>query len=238
MGERPMTPPIAREGYPFIIPAVMATLVFGLMGWVYFAGVFWGITLFVIYFFRNPTRTPSPSESAIVSPADGKIVKIERHFENHFLHQETVKISIFMSLFDVHVNRSPMTGRVVKRVYYPGKFFAANTDKSSLLNEKNALLLCSRDGFEILFIQIAGIIARRIVCYLQQGDLLKKGQIFGMIRFGSRVEVFLPSSVDIRVRVGDRVKAGETTLGYRNGKKTENRYQEGNPHHSQSPHHR
>jgi phosphatidylserine decarboxylase len=224
IGARPMIFHIAKEGYPFIIPAAVVTLVFWWMGWVYLAGVFLGITLFVIYFFRNPTRTPPPSESAIVSPADGKIVKIERHFENHFLHRETLKISIFMSLFDVHVNRSPMSGRVMKRVYHPGKFFAANTDKSSLLNERNALLLCSRDGFEILFIQIAGIIARRIVCYLQQGDLVKKGQIFGMIRFGSRVDICLPLDVDIGVRVGDHVKAGETILGYRNGKKTENRY--------------
>jgi phosphatidylserine decarboxylase len=216
--------PIAREGYSFIIPVAMATLLFGLLGWGYLTGIFCGITFFVIWFFRNPTRTPPSSEGAIVSPADGKIITIERHFENHFLHQETVKISIFMSLFNVHVNRSPMTGRVMKRVYHPGKFFAANTDKSSLLNEKNVLLLCSRDGFEILFIQIAGIIARRIVCYPQQGDLLKKGQILGMIRFGSRVELFLPQSVDIPVRVGDCVKAGETILGYRNANKTENRY--------------
>jgi phosphatidylserine decarboxylase len=215
--------PLAREGYSFIIPVAMATLLFGLLGWGYLTGVFCGITFFVIWFFRNPTRTPPSSEDAIVSPADGKIITIERHFENHFLHQETVKISIFMSLFNVHVNRSPMTGQVMKRVYHPGKFFAANTDKSSLLNEKNVLLLCSRDGFEILFIQIAGIIARRIVCYPQQGDLLKKGQIFGMIRFGSRVDIYLPPSVDIRVRVGDHVKGGETILGYRDVKKTKDR---------------
>jgi len=223
MGKRPMGLPIAKEGYPFIIPPAMATLLFGSLGWVYLTGVFCGITFFVISFFRNPTRTPPPSESAIVSPADGKILKIESHLESDFLHRETIKISIFMSLFNVHVNRSPMTGRVMKRVYHPGKFFAANTDKSSLLNERNALLLCSRDGFEILFIQIAGIIARRIVCYPQQGDLLKRGQIFGMIIFGSRVDIYLPPSVDIRVRVGDRVKAGETILGYRDVKKTKDR---------------
>ena len=224
IGARPMTSPVAKEGYPFIIPTAMATLLFGFLGWVYLTGVFCGITLFVICFFRNPNRTSPPSEDAIVSPADGKILKIERYLENHFLHRETVKISIFMSLFDVHVNRSPVTGRVMKRVYHPGKFFPANTDKSSLLNERNALLLCSRDGFEILFIQIAGIIARRIVCYPQKGDLLKKGQVFGMIRFGSRVDIYLPLGVDIGVRVGDHVKAGETILGYRIGKKTENRY--------------
>ena len=223
MGNRHMALPISKEGYSFIIPMAIATLLFGLLGWVYFTGVFCGITLFVICFFRNPTRTPPSSERAIVAPADGKILKIERHFENHFLHQETVKISIFMSLFNVHVNRSPMSGRIMKRVYHPGKFFAANTDKSSLLNERNALQLCSRDGFEILFVQIAGIIARRIVCYSQKGDLLKKGQIFGMIRFGSRVDIYLPPSVDIKVRVGDRAKAGETILGYRNAKKTKDR---------------
>jgi len=224
MGKGPLVLPIAREGYSFIIPVAMATLLFGLLGWVYLTGVFCGITFFVICFFRSPTRTTPSSENVIVSPADGKILEIESHREDTLLHRETMKISIFMSLFNVHVNRSPITGRVVKRIYHPGKFFAANTDKSSLLNERNAVLLCARDGFEILCIQIAGIIARRIVCYPQQGDLLKRGQIFGMIRFGSRVEVFLPPSVDIRVRVGDSVKAGESILGYRNGKETENRH--------------
>ena len=216
--------PIAREGYSFIISAALATCIFGLLGWVHLAGIFCGMTLFVIYFFRNPNRTPPDSENTIVSPADGRILKIESHLEGEFLRQDSVKISIFMSLFDVHVNRSPMAGRVMKRVYSPGKFFAANTDKSSLLNERNALLLCSRDEFEILLIQIAGIIARRIVCYPREGDFLQTGEIFGMIRFGSRLEVFLPRSVDIRVRVGDFVKAGESILGYRNGKETENRH--------------
>ena len=224
MGNRQMALPIAKEGYSFIMSMAMATLLFGYIGWVYLAGFFCGITLFIIYFFRSPTRTPPSSEGAIVSPADGRVIEVASHLEHRFLHRETVKISIFMSLFDVHVNRSPIAGRVLKRIYHPGKFFAANTEKSSLLNEQNALVLCSRDGFEILFIQIAGIIARRIVCYAQKGNVLKKGQIFGMIRFGSRVDIFLPLSVDIRVCVGDHVKAGETILGYRNAKKTKDRY--------------
>lgn len=224
MDNRRIALPIAKEGYTFIIPMAIATLLFGLVGWVYLAGVFCGITLFILYFFRNPTRTPPLSAGAILSPADGKVLEVANHREDRYLHREAVKISIFMSLLDVHVNRSPITGRVMKRAYHPGKFFAANTDKSSLLNEQNALILCSRDGFEILFIQIAGIIARRIVCYAQKGNLLKRGQIFGMIRFGSRVDIFLPLSVDIQVRVGDHVKAGETILGYRNAKKTKDRH--------------
>ncbi|UCD71260.1 MAG: phosphatidylserine decarboxylase family protein [Syntrophobacterales bacterium] len=223
MGDRHMALPIAREGYPFIIPMAMASLLFGLMGWVYLAGIFCGITFFAIYFFRNPTRIPPSSKSAIVSPADGTVLEVESYHEDRFLQRESTKISIFMSLFDVHVNRSPITGRVIKRVYRPGKFFAANTDKSSLLNEQNALLLSARDGFKVLFIQIAGIIARRIICNVQKGDLLKKGQIFGMIRFGSRMDVFLPPNVDIQVRLGDHVKGGETILGYRNAKKTKDR---------------
>jgi len=220
MTNRRIALPITKEGYPFIIPMALASLLSGLMGWVYMAGVFCGVTLFVIYFFRNPARTPPSSENAIVSPADGRILEVTNLLENRFLHREAVKISIFMSLFDVHVNRSPMSGRVMETVYQPGKFFAANTDKSSLLNEQNALLLSSRDGFEILFIQIAGIIARRIVCYVQEGNVLKMGQIFGMIRFGSRVDIFLPPSVDIRVQAGDHVRAGESILGYRNAEKT------------------
>jgi phosphatidylserine decarboxylase len=216
--------PIAKEGYSFIIPMAMATFLFGLIGWVYLAGVFCGITLLILYFFRNPTRTPPLSEGAILSPADGKVLEVASHLEDRYLHRETVKISVFMSLLDVHVNRSPITGRVMKMAYHPGKFFPANTDKSSLLNEQNALVLCSRDGFEILFIQIAGIIARRIVCYAQKGNLLKRGQVFGMIRFGSRVDIFLPPSVDVLVRIGDHVRAGETILGYRNAKKTKDRH--------------
>jgi phosphatidylserine decarboxylase len=223
MTNRRIPLPITKEGYPFIIPMALASLLSGLMGWVCMAGVFCGVTLFVIYFFRNPARTPPSSENAIVSPADGRILGVTNLLENRFLHREAVKISIFMSLFDVHVNRSPMSGRVMEMVYQPGKFFAANTDKSSLLNEQNALLLSSRDGFEILFIQIAGIIARRIVCYVQEGNVLKMGQIFGMIRFGSRVDIFLPPSVDIRVQAGDHVRAGETILGYRNAEKTNNK---------------
>ena len=223
MGKRPLALPIAKEGYPFIIPTGMATLLFVSLGWVYLTGIFCVITFFVISFFRNPTRTTPSSKDGIVSPADGRVIEVTSHLEHRFLHRETVKISIFMSLFDVHVNRSPIAGRVLKRIYHPGKFFAANTEKSSLLNEQNALILCSRDGFEILFIQIAGIIARRIVCYAQKGNVLKKGQIFGMNRFGSRVDIFLPLSVDIRVCVGDHVKGGETILGYRHVKKTKDR---------------
>ena len=219
MGNRRIALPIAKEGYPFIIPMALASLLSGLMGWGYITGVLCGVTLFSIYFFRNPARTPPSSKNAIVSPADGKVLEVTSLLENRFLHREAVKISIFMSLFDVHVNRSPITGRVMERVYQPGKFFAANTDKSSLLNEQNALVLCSRDGFEILFIQIAGIIARRIVCYVRKGNVLKMGQMFGMIRFGSRVDIFLDPSVDIRVQAGDHVRAGETIVGYRNAEK-------------------
>ena len=225
MGNRRMNIPVAREGYSFIIPMAMASLFLGLMGWGYLAGVSCALTIFVIYFFRSPNRIPPSSERSIVSPADGKVLEVTSHLENRFLHRQTVKISIFMSLFDVHVNRSPVAGKVIKRAYYPGKFFPANTHKSSLLNEQNALLLSSGDDFEVLFVQVAGIIARRIVCYFQQGDLLEKGQIFGMIRFGSRLDVFLDPSVDIRVRVGDHVKAGETILGYRNDKKTKDQDQ-------------
>ncbi len=223
MGNHWMKIPVAREGFSFIVPMAVASLFLGLMGWGYAAGVFCALTIFVIYFFRNPTRVPPASERAIVSPADGKILEVTSYLENRFLNRETLKISIFMSLFDVHVNRSPITGKVIRRVYSPGKFFAAYADKSSLLNEQNALLLSSGDGFEVLFIQIAGIIARRIVCYPRQGDHLEKGQIFGMIRFGSRVDVFLPPGVDIQISVGDHVRAGQTVLGYRSVEETKDR---------------
>ena len=213
MGNRHMALPISKEGYSFNIPMAMATLLFGLLGWLYLTGVFCGLTLFVIYFFRNPTRTSPSSEGAIVSPADGKILTIERHFEDLFLHQETVRISIFMSLFNVHVNRIPYPGTVKRVLFKPGKFYSADKDKAALHNEYCAMIIATPSGQQYGVVQVAGLIARRIICWSEIGDQVKTGQRYGLIRFGSRVDLYLPPETDVEVKTGQKVKAGETILG-------------------------
>ncbi len=178
-----------------------------------YLGIF--LSTFLGYFFRNPKRKIPDLRNVILSPADGRIVHVGECDENRFLKQKTLKVSIFMSLFDVHLNRTPISGKVIERNYLPGRFHVASVEKSSLLNEQNALILESEDRFKILLIQIAGFVARRIVCYAKTGDLLRKGEIFGLIRFGSRVDLYLPPEVKPIVRVGQRVKGGESIIGYR-----------------------
>ncbi|OGP91650.1 MAG: phosphatidylserine decarboxylase [Deltaproteobacteria bacterium RBG_16_48_10] len=206
--------PIAREGLPFLIPATLFTLGFALLGWkiLTFVGIF--LTLFVAFFFRNPKRKIPTIQNSILSPADGKVIYVGACEEDRFLKHKALKVSIFMSLFSVHLNRSPASGKVIKTSYHPGKFFVANAEKSSLLNEQNAFILETEDRLKILLIQIAGFVARRIVCYAKAGDILKRGEIFGLIRFGSRVDLYLPLSVNPAVRVGQRVKGGESIIGY------------------------
>ena len=207
--------PIAKEGLPFLILAALPTVAFGLLGWklLFFLGIF--LTLFIVFFFRNPERKIPAVQNAILSPADGKVIFVGESEEDRFLKERTLKVSIFMSLFDVHLNRSPASGKVIERSYHPGKFFVANAEKSSLLNEQNAFILETEDCFKILLIQIAGFVARRIVCYAKPGDILKSGEIFGLIRFGSRVDLYLPLTVNPAVRVGQKVKGGESVIGYR-----------------------
>jgi len=207
--------PIAKEGFPFILLTALLTLFFIGMGWklLTFLGIF--ITLFIGFFFRNPKRKIPSLENIILSPADGRIIHVGEHEEDRFLKEKVLKVSIFMSLFDVHVNRAPASGKILQRSYLPGRFLVANVEKSSLLNEQNAFVLETEDQLKILLIQIAGFVARRIVCYAKAGDTLRRGEIFGLIRFGSRVDLYLPASVTPIVRVGQHVKGGESIIGYR-----------------------
>ncbi len=207
--------PIVREGLPFVIIAALLALFFGLMGWKVLLYLFILLTLYIAYFFRNPKRKIPNLENVILAPADGRIVHLGECEENRFLNERRLKISIFMSLFDVHINRAPVTGRILQRKYNPGRFIAANVEKASLLNEQNALLFETEDRFKILLIQIAGFVARRIVCYAGEGSLLKQGEIFGLIRFGSRIDLYLPTDVKPIVRMGQHVKAGESIIGVR-----------------------
>jgi len=205
--------PVVFEGFIFIIPLLVLTVIFACYGLVWSTAGFLVATLFVTNFFRNPERTAPGDERAIVSPADGRVIKIEEVAENDFLKDSVKKVSIFMNLFNVHVNRAPCSGLVKIIRYKEGKFFSANLDKASLFNERNYVLVQTEGGKEILTIQIAGIIARRIVCWVKEGMRIEKGERFGLIRFGSRLEVFMPVDTEILVKIGDKVKAGETEIG-------------------------
>jgi len=207
--------PIAREGLPFLIPSTILTLFFAGMGWTVLTipGIL--LTLFIAYFFRNPKRKIPSLKNIILSPADGTIIHVGECEEDRFLKQRALKVSIFMSPFDVHINRAPASGKILEVSYHPGRFLVASRDKASLLNEQNALVMETEDRFKILLVQIAGFVARRIVCYIKAGDLLNRGEMFGMIRFGSRVDLYLPTDVQPIVRVGQHIKGGESIIGYR-----------------------
>jgi phosphatidylserine decarboxylase len=191
------------------------TLLFLFLGLGSLATVAGALTLFVLYFFRDPERKGEVQEKAVLTPADGRVLGVWTlgSGENP-LGMSAVKASVFMSLFNVHVNRIPARGRITKISYRPGTFFAANLDKASEKNEQNAVFLETHDGRKIVFVQIAGLIARRIACWVREGEEVQAGQRFGLIRFGSRVDVYLPEGSRVVVQPGHKVKAGKTILGY------------------------
>ena len=205
--------PMDRAGIPFVGIAAFATAVFALLGIAVLAlpGLF--ATLFICYFFRDPDRVTPVLDGGVVSPADGKVIKVERLENANFAEGPCQKISIFMSIFNVHVNRIPFDGRVAKIDYYPGKFFSANLDKASRFNEHNAVYLETGNGQTLCFVQIAGLVARRIICRIQEGGAVARGQRFGLICFGSRLDVYLPVDAQITVAVGDVVSAGTSLIG-------------------------
>jgi len=207
------TLPVAREGLPFIGLFAFITLVFALLGWAFLAVLFLALTLFTVYFFRDPDRYSTAPEGSVLAPADGRIVFVGEVQEDRFLNDEVIKVSIFMSVFNVHVNRAPLSGSVVSTFYNKGSFLNAEMDKASIENEQAGIGLQTDDGRKILFVQIAGLIARRIVSYPKVGDRLERGLRYGLIRFGSRVDVYLPKGTDLQVHLGDRTTAGETVLG-------------------------
>lgn len=206
--------PIAREGYPFILFGLGLALILWLWGNLLFSFSSLALTLFLICFFRDPKRTTPTGRSEVIAPADGKIVSIDECLEKRYLQTKVFKIGIFMSLWDVHINRVPLDGTILNIFYNPGKFFAAYTEKASEYNEHNAVVLKSTNGRKILMVQIAGIIARRIICWIKAGEQVTKGQRFGMICFGSRVNIYVPADTMLKVKVGGHVKGGETILGY------------------------
>jgi len=206
--------PVAREGYPFIFFAGFATLVAAILGFVLATLLLLALTAFVLYFFRDPERVSPQDEDALVSPADGKVILVERVFDDRFSKEHAYKVSIFMNVFNVHVNRAPFPGRVERIIYSPGAFFSADTERGALQNESCAMVMTTPSARRMAVVQVAGLIARRIVCWATPGDDLGRGQRFGLIRFGSRVDLYLPITTQLEVLVGQKVRAGESVLGY------------------------
>ncbi|MDA8415339.1 MAG: phosphatidylserine decarboxylase family protein [Desulfobacteraceae bacterium] len=210
---------IAREGYPYIAYSLGLTLLLVISAWNLHsvvlavpAAISLLLAIFVISFFRNPERTPPADAGLVVAPADGTVIVVQRVPETP-LGCEALKISIFMSVFNVHVNRAPFDGTVVDISYHPGKFLDARDGRASSENERNGVVLETANGIRIAFVQIAGLIARRIICYPKVGDVLERGKRYGLIRFGSRVDVYLPVDVEPLVKPGDTTTAGVTVLG-------------------------
>jgi phosphatidylserine decarboxylase len=203
-------PIIAREGWPFLAISLLLAVAasFWCLVW---SLPLWLITLFVLQFFRDPPRAVPTQANAVTAAADGKVIVVEKTYDE-YLQREALKISVFMNVFNVHSNRAPVDGTVQQRWYFEGKFFNAALDKASLQNERNALWIKTADGQDITCVQIAGLIARRILCYVDTGDALHKGQRYGFIRFGSRVDIYLPLSATPKVSLGDKVSAGSTIL--------------------------
>ncbi len=206
--------PIAAEGYPFIAYSALLTILSALLGYPLITFVLLAVTTFVLMFFRDPERTTPHIDRGVISPADGKIIFVETIRDVRFGADEQLKISIFMNVFDVHVNRIPFSGKVDKVHHVPGSFLAADSEKAHLNNEYCAVRIITSDRREITMVQIAGLIARRIICRLEAGDPVTRGERFGLIRFGSRVDLYLPRQSNPAVQVGDKVIAGETLLAY------------------------
>jgi phosphatidylserine decarboxylase len=204
-------PIIAREGWPFLAIAILIALALMWTGLWLLAAIAWLGVAFIAQFFRDPPRAVPEQANAVLAPADGKVMIVERA-RDPYLDRDALKISVFMNVFNVHSNRSPVDGEVKRRWYHAGAFLNAALDKSSLENERNALHIARADGVDVVCVQIAGLIARRILCYVGPGDRLMRGQRFGFIRFGSRVDVYLPPTAMPKVAVGDAVYATTTIL--------------------------
>ncbi len=203
--------PISRDGWSYLgFLAILIIVSYMIWPWLMIAPGL--LFLFVAFFFRNPTRTVPEGEVTLVSPADGLVMDVERVFEEHVFQGESIRIRIFLSLFNVHVNRSPMAGTVIYRYYRPGQMLPAFKSHASELNEKNFIGI-ENGSLKILVTQVTGFVARRIVCWVKEGDKLAKGEHFGLIKFGSCTELFLPPNVTVTVSKGDKVRGGITILG-------------------------
>ncbi len=213
--QRFTTLPVAPEGVPILAAAAFITLVLALLGLTVPALIGLFAAMFLGFFFRDPDRVVPRDEQAVVSPADGRVLAAEIIADGGgFYEGRCLKISIFMSIFNVHVNRIPASGTVRRIEYHPGRFFSANLDKASAENERNAVFMETETGHRLCTVQIAGLVARRIICRILPGDEVLRGRRFGLICFGSRLDVYLPPETGITVQKGQKVQAGTSILGY------------------------
>jgi phosphatidylserine decarboxylase len=211
MNERYPHPMIAREGWPYIAVTALIALALSIAGWWLAAIPVWIVVVFIVQFFRDPPRAVPSTPGVVLSPADGRVVVVEQA-RDPYLDRDALKISVFMNVFNVHSNRSPVDGTVRNKWYHAGSFLNAALDKASLENERNALHIATANGIDVTCVQVAGLIARRILCYVGPGDTLARGQRYGFIRFGSRVDIYLPPTARPRVAVGDIAKATSTII--------------------------
>ena len=203
-------PIIAKEGWLFLAIAFFAstllTYIQNPLSW-----IAWTVTLFILQFFRDPLRTKPSKKNVILSAADGKVIAIEK-MTNPYTNKSSVKVSVFMNVFNVHSNKCPVDGKILEKYYYPGKFLNASLSKASLENERCAITIQTKEKKTITCVQIAGLIARRILCYKDKGDEVKAGERYGFIKFGSRVDLYLPTNASIKVNLGQTVKNTETII--------------------------
>lgn len=202
---------LSLEGLPFIFFTTIATLTFAVLDCWFMATILLVALFLVLNFFRDPERVIPQEPGAAVSPADGKVIKVET-MRDPMTGEDRVTVCVFMNVFNVHVNRLPVAGRIARISYFGGKFLNASFDKASVDNERNALLVEDVEGKTWTVVQIAGLIARRIICWGEEGDTLKRGQRFGLIKFGSRVDLYLPAGYEPTVRIGEKVFAGQSVL--------------------------
>ncbi len=211
MNDRYPHPMIAREGWPYIAITALIAIALSIASWWLAAIPVWIVVVFIVQFFRDPPRAVPSTPKVVLSPADGRVVGVEQA-RDPYLDRDALKISVFMNVFNVHSNRSPVDGTVRNRWYHAGSFLNAALAKASLENERNALHIVTAEGVDVTCVQIAGLIARRILCYVDKGDPLARGQRYGFIRFGSRVDIYLPLTAKPKVAVGDKAKATSTII--------------------------
>lgn len=203
---------IVKEGFPFLGAALLLALLSCLFGWKLLAWFFLGTSAYIAYFFRNPERVAPVGEGLVISAADGKVISIGPATDEMFSGQKRLRVSVFMNLFDVHINYAPVEGHVKDTKYHSGAFLNAAYDRAAEENERNGLLIETPKGTQIVLVQVAGLVARRIICYLKAGSRFLRGERIGLIRFGSRCDIYLPDGSDVTVQVGQRVRGGETIL--------------------------
>ena len=213
MADRARGWPIAREGLPFLAAAVAPGIVAWALGWTVAGSLFGAVVLFTGWFFRNPPRRVPDGPKLVVSPGDGRVLAVVEEDEPRFLKGRAVRVSVFLSPLDVHINRTPCAGLVKAVSYSPGRFLVASRPDATLANEQVAALFETDGGQRVLCVQVAGYVARRIVCWLTEGERVARGERYGLIRFGSRMDLYLPRETEMRIKTGDKVTGGESIIG-------------------------